>query len=867
MIKTLLCNRYRLMEKVGEGSHSVVFKGWDKEESRFVAIKRLKTDGLPDDEAREVRDLFFREINILKKIKHEAIPHAYDFFVHGDQYYFVMEWVEGEDLLSILKRKGKLSEIKARNYLNQLTYVLTYLQKEGTSLIHKDIKPSNIIVCRFGRIKILDFGIARYHSPDKKKDTHELGTPGYASPEAYMGVQTDMSSDIYSVGVTFYHMVTGEEPLQFNFNFPSPREFTPELSEEFSQLLLDCLKNRKDRIIDAAQLRGRLSGHNQKFCKTLIKTLILLYVCLAAAAMAPDTVGFLAENMLSVGVPTYYRAIKILYYILLASSAVTVFITVTSKKTGKYLLKFIVVFLFVFYLQTAYAGSENAWRKASAVHFQNSENIQKAILEYAADNNNRFPGNLDELVPRYIKSIPACPFAGKEIYNRIYLMCRNRSSFFKVSMDYTGKDPAGLLHLSGTSMNYGRSVQDYTKCKENLKRIHLALEKYRKNNWDKYPEKLDKLVPGYIPEIPVCSFAGMESYSLSYTVDSERLKYTIYCPGHNHQGMGVEMNYPQYTSTGGLKRSEKYEKCRKNLNIITVALKRYASDNDGRYPRKLNQLTPGYLLAIPTCPTAHKDTYSASYQTDADGNSFNLCCKGTQHMKLGVARDFPCKTLSDDDPMVELEECRENIYFIFFALCQYAKNNNGFPKKLEDLVPEYLPEIPQCHGGAKDTYSGSYVTNRESNLFTYYCRGCNHIRAGVAEDFPKKTFRVEIVTGYIKDEKHRKCRENLKDIEEALVHYRSENYGRYPQKLQELVPEYIKSIPVCPAAGVDTYSESYNIDYKKDRTILFCSGFHHSKLGCSFSGKGANHKGTDIEKPPPLFTLRKGKVIKFNRTN
>ena len=764
MIKTLLCNRYRLMEKVGEGSHSVVFKGWDKEESRFVAIKRLKTDGLPNDEAQEIRDLFFREISILKKITHKAIPQAYDFFVHKDLYYFVMEWVEGENLLSILKKKGKLSEKKARDYMNQLTNVLTYLQKDSLSLVHKDIKPSNIILCRFGRIKILDFGIARYHSPDKKKDTHELGTPGYASPEAYMGVQTDMSSDIYSVGVTFYHMVTGEEPLQFNFNFPSPKQFTPELSDEFSRILLDCLKNRKDRIRGAAQLRSRLSDYNQKFYKTLIKTLILLYVTLAAAAMAPDTVGFLAETMLSMGVSTYYHAIQIICYILLASSAVAVFITVTSKEPGKYLLKFAVVFLLIFYLQTAYAGSKNAWRKASAIHFQNSQNIQKAILEYTADNNNRFPDNLDELAPRYIKSIPACPFTGKKVYDRTYLMCRNRCSFLKLSLAYTGKEPHLFLHHSRTSKGYSRSVLDYTKCKENLKRIHIALEKYKEEHCDQYPESLDLLVKGYIPEISACPSAGVEAYSFSYTTDSERKNYSIHCPGHNHKEMGVEENYPRYTSISGLGRSEKYEKCRKNLELISIALKRYASDNDGRYPGKLSQLTPEYLLVIPTCPTTHKDTYSTSYRTDWLRINFNLCCKGTQHMKLGVARDFPNITSSDDNPMVELEECRENIYLIFFALCQYYKNNNGFPEELENLVPEYLPKIPQCPGGAKDTYSGSYTVNRKNKNFTFYCRGCNHLRAGVARDFPRRSLKGNILTDNMKDENHKIIHRQQKHI-------------------------------------------------------------------------------------------------------
>lgn len=833
MAEIVLCERYRLIKEVGEGSHSVVFKAWDIQERRNVAVKRLKTDGLPEDEALEVRELFFREINILKKLTHESIPRAYDFLVHEDQYYFVMEWVGGEDLLSRFGRKGKLSEKEACDYLNRLADTMIYLQKESLSLVHKDIKPSNIILCSMNKIKMLDFGIARHHSPDKERDTHELGTPGYAAPEAYMGIQTDMSSDIYSLGATFYHLVTGEEPLQFNFNFPSPKQFNPDLSEEFSQILLDCLKSRKTRIKDAKELQGRLFDYRHKTYKAILNGIIMFYVALSILAMAPDMVGALATTACSMGAPTYYSAIQTVYYTFIFVSSVMVIIAFAGKIRGKYLLKFVLVLILVFYIQTAYTVSRNIWRVISSDHFENSRSIQEAILKFTSDHNGKYPDSLNALVPEYLASIPKCPLTGKDDYEKIYLMCRNRSNFYNMSMKYTGKEAFKVLHTSSTELGYCKSVMGYTKCKENLKKIHTALEEFKNRTGGKYPKSLGEMAGLTIDELPVCPLSGMEMYGFSYKTDEKRENYTIYCIGYHHAGLGVEENYPQYSSINGLMRSKSYEKCRKNVRDISIALKQYASENGGRYPGRLSLLVPGYLPVIPRCPHLGADTNSLAYRTDRNRVSFKVYCKGSQHEKLGVAKDFPMETSHNERAEEDLAACSENLYEIYFKLFQYCKNDDicRFPEKLEDLVPDYLPSIPHCPGGGKDTYSDSYFTYRERTRFTYYCKGHNHLRAGVAKDFPFIAFRKKLTTKYIKDKDYEKCSRNLKEIHLAINRYRSGHHGNFPKSLRELVPGYLKAIPVCPVAGVDTYSDSYTIDKKRNGAILFCSGYNHSKKG------------------------------------
>ncbi len=254
----ILINRYILEEIAGEGSYSIVFRGYDQQDKKKVAIKELKSAGMSPEEADEASRLFFNEINILKNLGHPNIAQVYDFFIFQDRQYMVMEWVEGENLEELFKKEGKISQKKALEIMRQAADAICYLQGVLKRIVYRDFKPSNLLLDKSGHLKIIDFGIARHYSPDKTKDTHILGTPGYAPPEAYEGKQTDFSSDIYSLGATIHHITTGEDPLQFKFNFPDPRTYNPDLTCDFAALLRDCLKPREERIADGVELQRRL---------------------------------------------------------------------------------------------------------------------------------------------------------------------------------------------------------------------------------------------------------------------------------------------------------------------------------------------------------------------------------------------------------------------------------------------------------------------------------------------------------------------------------------------------------------------------------------------------------------------------------
>lgn len=259
MNAVVLDGRYELGEVIGEGSFNIVYRARDRVEDRLVAVKQLRSEGIPKDEQEEARDLFFREIEFLRKLDHVSVPQYYYFLVQDDKYYLVMELIEGDDLLGIMKKKGILSSGDALSYMSRVADALVYLQEQDEPVIFKDLKPANIVIDTCGRLRLIDFGTARRFSLSKSRDTYQLGTPGYAPPEAYSQTeQTDPSSDVYSFGATFFHLLTGKDPAIFRFNFPSPQQFNLKASDSLSALILDCLKPRETRIQDARILKSRI---------------------------------------------------------------------------------------------------------------------------------------------------------------------------------------------------------------------------------------------------------------------------------------------------------------------------------------------------------------------------------------------------------------------------------------------------------------------------------------------------------------------------------------------------------------------------------------------------------------------------------
>jgi formylglycine-generating enzyme required for sulfatase activity/serine/threonine protein kinase len=215
----VLNNRYRIIEPLGRGGMGSVFKGRDDTLNRFVAIKELRSDPGSSPQVRaQVQQQFLQEAQVLANMHHPCLPRVTDFFMAEGNEYLVMDFVDGQSLSSLqAQREGKpFEEAQVLGWARQLLDALAYCHARG--VIHRDIKPHNLILTPDGRIVLVDFGLAKLVGPNQDQQTKAvlrgLGTPEYAPPEQYESTagHTDPRSDIYAVGATLYHLLTGAPP-------------------------------------------------------------------------------------------------------------------------------------------------------------------------------------------------------------------------------------------------------------------------------------------------------------------------------------------------------------------------------------------------------------------------------------------------------------------------------------------------------------------------------------------------------------------------------------------------------------------------------------------------------------------------------
>ena len=254
--------RYRLLTQIGKGGMSVVWLAMDTTLGKQWAVKEI---ALSENQKRRklVIDSLLAEANLLKSLDHAAIPRIVDLIDEGGTLFVVMDYIEGKTLSRILKDNGAQSEADVIDWAVQLCDVLDYLHHRDSSLVYRDLKPSNIMLHSDGTVRLIDFGIACREGTEVDSE-HILGTKGFAAPEQYqVGSAIDRRTDIYGLGATMYVLLTGAKLS--DTKTPEPlRQVRPTLSRGIENIVARALaQNPGDRYVDAAEMAYALEHVKQ----------------------------------------------------------------------------------------------------------------------------------------------------------------------------------------------------------------------------------------------------------------------------------------------------------------------------------------------------------------------------------------------------------------------------------------------------------------------------------------------------------------------------------------------------------------------------------------------------------------------------
>ncbi|MBD5518674.1 MAG: serine/threonine protein kinase [Lachnospiraceae bacterium] len=249
MEKEKTVGKYRILDTLGEGGEGRVYLAEDESLSRKVALKCIRQTEKTEEEIR-------REAAFLRDLRHPMLPVVYELF-YEDDWYLAMEYIEGESLQCYIESRGRVEEAQGCLWADALLDVLCYLHTRKPPVIYRDLKPDNIMVCRDGTLKLVDFGGTALKSYGEKCVGRMVATAGYAAPEQWpekgQNPRADERSDLYAFGKILYYMVTGADPGKPPYTALSIAHYDPLLSAGLERIIRRCMEEEPEARYQVAE--------------------------------------------------------------------------------------------------------------------------------------------------------------------------------------------------------------------------------------------------------------------------------------------------------------------------------------------------------------------------------------------------------------------------------------------------------------------------------------------------------------------------------------------------------------------------------------------------------------------------------------
>jgi len=264
VVGQVIDDKYEILKLIGQGGMSKVYLAMDKRLNKQWAIKEIEKKARDKNNDIVIQSAI-AEANMIKQLDHTSIVRIVDIIDNGNVIFIIEDYIEGETLSSVVDNNGAQPQEFVIEWAMQICEALEYLHTRKPPIVYRDMKPANVMLKPDGNIKIIDFGIAREYKEQSLADTVSLGTKGYAAPEQFGGKgQTDARTDVYCLGVTLYHLVTGQNPCEPPYELYPIRHWNPQLSAGLEAIIQKCTQlNPNDRYQSAAELLYALHHYEE----------------------------------------------------------------------------------------------------------------------------------------------------------------------------------------------------------------------------------------------------------------------------------------------------------------------------------------------------------------------------------------------------------------------------------------------------------------------------------------------------------------------------------------------------------------------------------------------------------------------------